>query len=172
MSCHGRAQQGTGLRCTVLVSSTGTAHLYSLSRYSPGTSSSGTSCVRTSCSSVLSARSTPATTSASNAFPPWTNSSTLSESAASRRDNPCKSPDCSPERDPRRSGKNANSPTLLFFFRGCFLAATLFFSAPFGAAFFFVNFLERFFAFVGVTFLWAVLFAFFVVFFLGAIRAV
>src|SRR5713226_9805900 len=41
---------------------------YSLSRYSPGTSSCGTSCVRTSLSSVSSASSTPFTTSASNAF--------------------------------------------------------------------------------------------------------
>jgi|SRR5580704_433553 hypothetical protein len=57
------------------------------------------------------------------------------ESAPSRRDNPCKSPDCSPELDARCSGENVNSPTLLLFFRGCFLAATLFFLPPFRRTF-------------------------------------
>ena len=69
---------------------------YSLSRYSPGTSSCGTSCVRTSFWSVSPACSTPATASASNAFPSSINSATLSESAPSMLDNPCKSPDCPP----------------------------------------------------------------------------
>src|SRR5437773_552979 len=73
---------------------------YFLSRYSPGTSSCGTSCVRTSPSSASSASSTPFTTSASNAFPSSSNSSTLSESAPWTLDNPCKSPDCSPDRAP------------------------------------------------------------------------
>src|ERR1700674_1023924 len=68
--------------------------LYSLSRYSPGTSSSGTSWVWTSSSSPLSAASTPDTTSASKAFASSINSSTLSESALAVFDNPCKSPDC------------------------------------------------------------------------------
>ena len=53
---------------------------YSLSRYSPGTSSSGTSCVRTSFSSAFPASSTPVTTSASNAFP--------SSNRATRRHSP------------------------------------------------------------------------------------
>jgi hypothetical protein len=42
---------------------------YFLSRYSPGTSSCGTSCVLTSLPSASPASSTPITTSASNAFP-------------------------------------------------------------------------------------------------------
>ena len=66
----------------------------SLSKYSSGTSSSGTSRVRTSCSSASSARCTPETMPASKAFPSSSNSSTLSESARSRRDTPCRSPDC------------------------------------------------------------------------------
>ena len=40
----------------------------------------------------------PSLPSASNAFPSSSNSSTLSESAPSTLDSPCKSPDCSPDR--------------------------------------------------------------------------
>src|SRR5437016_7721857 len=96
---------------------------YFLSRYSPGTSSSGTSCVRTSFSLAFSASSTPFTTSASNAFPSSSNSSTLSESAPSTPDNPCKSPDCWPERVPGPSGENATVSTLWLFSRTRFLSA-------------------------------------------------
>jgi len=61
---------------------TGMIRSHSLPRYPPGTSTcGGTSCVRTSPSSVSPASSTPFTTSASNAFPCSSNSSTLSESA-------------------------------------------------------------------------------------------
>jgi hypothetical protein len=96
---------------------------YCLSRYSPGTSSSGTSCVRTSFPSAFPASSTPVTTSASNAFPSSSNSPTLSESAPSTLDNPCKSPDCRPERAPGPSGENATVSTLWLFSRTCFLSA-------------------------------------------------
>jgi len=78
-------------------------------------------------------------------------------------------------RDARRSGENASSPTRVLFFRGCFLAAAFFFGALFGAGFFLVTFLERFFAFVSVAVFRTVLVAlvgFFVGFFLVAIRAV
>src|SRR6266513_4991833 len=85
---------------------------YFLSRYSPGTSSCGTSCVRTS---PASASSTPFTTSASNAFPSSSNSSTLSESAPWTLDNPCKSLDCSPGRAPSPSSPNATVSTLWCF---------------------------------------------------------
>src|SRR6266568_2254225 len=138
---------------------------YPLSRYSPGTSSCGTSCVRTSRSSASPASSTPFTTSASNAFPSSSNSSTLSESALWTLDNPCKSPDCSPDRALSPSSANAIASTLWLFPRTCFLSAPavfppvvflppifVFTSAFFGAAFFFV--------------------CFFLVFFLVAIRAV
>src|SRR5712664_1004307 len=131
---------------------------YSLSRYSPGTSSCGTSCVRTSISSASPASSTPFTTSASNAFPSSSNSSTLSESAPSTLDNPCKSPDCSPECGPSPSSPNATVSTLWLFSLTCFLRSTavfrlvvflprafVFTSAFFGAAFFSANF------FLGVT---------------------
>src|SRR5437667_2200104 len=94
---------------------------YFLSRYSPGTSSCGTSCVRTSPASASSASSTPVTTSASNAFPSSSNSSTLSESAPWTLDNPCKSPDCRPDRVSGSSGRNASVSTLLRFSRTCFL---------------------------------------------------
>src|SRR6059058_2175701 len=92
--------------------------LYFLPRYSSGTSSSGTSCVRTSLSSAPPASSTPVTTSASNAFPSSSNSSTLSESAPWTLDNPCRSPDW-PERAPDPSGENATVSTLWLFFRTC-----------------------------------------------------
>src|SRR6266446_3557525 len=153
---------------------------YFLSRYSPGTSSCGTSCVRTSPASASSASSTPFTTSASNAFPSSSNSSTLSESAPWTLDNPCKSPDCSPDRAPSPSSANATVSTLWLFPRTCFLSspavfppvvflppAFVFTSAFFGAAFFFANFflgvtpfLASFFStafFIGATFLPAVL---------------
>src|SRR6266403_2084095 len=126
---------------------------YFLSRYSPGTSSCGTSWVRISLSSVSPASSTPFTTSASNAFPSSSNSSTLSESAPWTLDNPCKSPDCSPDRPPSPSGANATASTLWLFPRTCFLSAPavfppvvflpptfVFTSAFFGAALFFANF--------------------------------
>src|SRR5487761_988712 len=96
---------------------------YSLSRYSPGTSSCGTSCVRTSPSSASPASSTPFTTSASNAFPSSSSSSTLSESAPWTLDNPCKSPDCSPDRAPCPSSANATASTLWLFPRTCSLSA-------------------------------------------------
>src|SRR5437879_4164223 len=125
---------------------------YFLSRYSPGTSSCGTSCVRTSPSSASSASSTPFTTSASNAFPSSSNSSTLSESAPSTLGNPCKSPDCSSDRAPSPSGANAAVSTFWLFPQTCFLSApavfppvvflppTFVFSSPFfGAAFFLAN---------------------------------
>src|SRR6266481_3816549 len=171
---------------------------YFLSRYSPGTSSCGTSCVRTSAASASSASSTPFTTSASNAFPSSSNSSTLSESAPWTLDNPCKSPDCSPGRAPSPSSPNATVSTLWCFPRTCSLSAPAVSSpiaflppafvltfAFFGAAFFFANFflgVTLFLAslcliaiFIGANFLPAVLFdfaCFFLVFFLVAIRAV
>src|SRR5882724_2171083 len=117
---------------------------YFLSRYSPGTSSCGTSCVRTSASSASSASSTPLTASASNVFPSSSNSSTLSESAPWTLDNPCKSPDWSPDRATAPSSANASVSTLRLFLRTCFLTAaaflapTFFFASTFfGAAFFF-----------------------------------
>src|SRR5229473_8083651 len=151
-----------------------------LARYSPGTSSCDTSCVRTSPLVRSPASSTPFTTSASNAFPSSSNSSTLSESAPWTLDNPCKSPDCSPDRPPSPSGANATASTLWLFPRTCFLSApavfppvvflppTFVFSSPFfGAAFFLgvVIFLASFFLnaffltafFIGATFLPAVL---------------
>src|SRR5258708_1336375 len=100
------------------------AHYSSLSRYSPGTSSCGTSCVRTSPSSESSASSTPFTTSASKAFPCSSNSSTLSESAPWTLDNPCKSPDCSPVRTPSLSNGNDTVSTLWLFHRCHLLAQT------------------------------------------------
>src|SRR5712692_1633750 len=162
---------------------------YPLSRYSPGTSSCGTSCVRTSPSSASRASSTPFTASASNAFPSSSNSSTLSESALWTLDNPCKSPDCSPDRAPSPSSANATVPTLWLFPRTCLLSAPavfppvvflppifVFTSAFFGAAFFFANFFLGVTLFlIGTTFLPAVLFdfvCFFLAFFLVAIRAV
>src|SRR6267154_1087346 len=174
---------------------------YFLSRYSPGTSSCGTSCVRTSPASASSASSTPFTTSASNAFPSSSNSSTLSESAPWTLDNPCKSPDCSPGRAPSPSSPNATVSTLWCFPRTCSLSAPSVSSpvaflppasvlsfAFFGAAFFFANFFLGVTLFlaslcliailIGANFLPAVLFdfaCFFLVFFLFimvAIRAV
>src|SRR6266851_5355929 len=146
---------------------------YFLSRYSPGTSSCGTSCVRTSPSSASPASSTPFTTSASNAFPCSSNSSTLSESAPWTLDNPCKSPDCSPARTPSLSNGNDTVSTLWLFPRTCSLSAPLVFppvvllpptfvfaSAFFGAAFFFASF------FLGVTLFFASFFL--TAFFIGA----
>src|ERR1017187_5662410 len=144
---------------------------YSLSKYSPGTSSCGTSCVRTSFLLAFPASSTPFTTSLSNAFPSSSNPSTLSESAPATLDNPCISPDCSPARAPCSSSATATVSTLWLFLRTCFLSAPavlppVVFLPPtvvFTAAFFFATFLP------------AVLFDFaclFLVFFLVAIRAV
>jgi len=126
---------------------------YSLSRYSPGTSSCGTSCVRTSFWSVSPACSTPATASASNAFPSSINSATLSESAPSMLDNPCKSPDCPPDLSISASGANASVSTLWLFRRTRVLSAVgvlapvvfwprafVFTAAFFKAGFFFANF--------------------------------
>src|SRR5260370_12332634 len=159
------------------------AHLF-LSRYSPGTSSWGTSCVRTSFPLASPASCTPFTASASNAFPSSSNSSTLSESAPSRLDNPCKSPDCPLERGPSPSGANATVSTVWLFPRTGFLAAravfpTAFFLSPafvfvlafFEAAFFASFALSAF--LIGFSFLPAVLLVcFFLVFFLAAIGAV
>jgi len=72
-----------------------------LSRYSEGTSSSGTSRVRTSPWSGSSAFSTPLTTSASKSCPSAASSSTLSESTYSVRDSPCVAPDWPAEEAPR-----------------------------------------------------------------------
>src|SRR6266851_8022177 len=126
---------------------------YSLSRYSPGTSSCGTSCVRTSFWSVSPACSTPPTASASNAFPSSINSATLSESAPSMLDNPCKSPDCPPDLSLSASGANASVSTLWLFPRTRVLSAVgvlapvvfwprafVFTAAFFKAGFFFANF--------------------------------
>src|SRR5271166_5898388 len=150
---------------------------YYLSRYSPGTSSSDTSCVRTSFPSAFPASSTPVTTSASNAFPSSSNSPTLCESAPSTLDNPSKSPDCWPERALSPSGENETVSTLWLFSRTCFLSALAVF-APivfwptafvFTAAFLGAGFFADFFlaiplflasSFFGVTFLPAVLVAF------------
>src|SRR5216683_7175207 len=100
---------------------------YFSSRYSPGTSSCGTSCVRTSPASASSASSTPFSTSASNAFPSSSNSCTLSESAPWTLDNPCKSPDCSPEREPDSFRENVNTSRRWLSPRFCLLpAATVF----------------------------------------------
>jgi hypothetical protein len=105
----------------------GKSHQESLSRYSPGTSSSGTSCVWTSFSSASSASSTPFTTSASNAFPSSSNSSTLSESAPSRLDNPCRPPDWPAAGAGSRSREKAR-PGARLRFRAGFLAARNFFA--------------------------------------------
>src|SRR5580693_6894798 len=135
---------------------------YSVSEYSPGTSSSGTSCVCTSCPSASPALSTPATTPASNAFPSSSNSSTLSESAPSRFDKPCKSPDCPPDRAPNPLGSNTtvSTPSLLprdlvflsfFFFGAAFRAGAAFLA---GGAFFAALFLGvdfRFGVFLGLV---------------------
>src|SRR6266404_7829919 len=139
---------------------------YFLSRYSPGTSSCGTSWVRISLSSVSPASSTPFTTSASNAFPSSSNSSTLSEFAPARLDNPCKSPDCPPERAESPSRAYLTASTVWLFPRTRFFAARLVFPTTFflGVAFFFfANF------FFGAAAFFA---GFFLVFFLVAIRAV
>jgi hypothetical protein len=106
----------------------GKSHQESLSRYSPGTSSSGTSWVWTSFSSASSASSTPFTTSASNAFPSSSNSSTLSESAPSRLDNPCRPPDWPAAGAGSRSREKAR-PRVCLPFRAGFLAARNFFAA-------------------------------------------
>src|SRR5436190_3484613 len=159
---------------------------YFLSRYSPGTSSCGTSCVRTSPASASSASSTPFTASASNVFPSSSNSSTLSESAPWTLDNPCKSPACSPDRAIAPSSANASVSTLRLFLRTCsltpatvlstavFLAPTFVFASIFfGAAFFFTMvFLEGtlFDFFIGATLLPAG--CLFLVFSLVAIHAV
>src|SRR5882724_4875452 len=136
---------------------------YSLSRYSPGTSFCGTSCVLTSFWSMSPACSTPATASASNAFPSSINSDTLSESAPSMFDNPCKSPDCAPDVSLRASGANASVSTLwprprvlsavgvlapIVFRPRAFVFTAFFFKAGFFFANFFLEvplFLTRFF---------------------------
>src|SRR5213079_1968722 len=80
-----------------------------------------------SLSSAPPASSTPVTTSASNAFPSSSNSSTLSESAPWTLDSPCRSPDCRPKRASRSSAGRATVSTLWLFFVACFLSAlTLF----------------------------------------------
>jgi hypothetical protein len=64
------------------------ARFYLSSKYSSGTSSSGTSRVMISPSSASPTSSTPFTTSASNAFPSSSSSSTLSEPAPAIPDRP------------------------------------------------------------------------------------
>src|SRR5579862_3375368 len=100
--------------------------------------------------------------SASKAFPSSRSSSTLSESAASRSDNPCRSPDWPPDRDLRPSRVKAAVSTMGLLGAGCFLEAL----ALFGAVFFL---LPRF-AFAAGFFLRAGLFlaSFFEAFFRGA----
>ncbi len=85
-------------RCFCFVGESATSHSRLFILILGGNIIRGTSCVRTSPPSASSASSTPITTSASNAFPSSSNSSTLSESAHSTLDNPCKSPDCSSRR--------------------------------------------------------------------------
>src|SRR5579864_4849721 len=148
------------------------ARAHSLSKYSSGTSSSGTSCVRTSRGSSLSASSTPITASASNAFPSSTNSSTLSELTVSDRDRPCRSPDCSPERDTGPSPKNSAAPARGFPLRACFLPDVFFLAALFADTLRFAVFLDLF---AGFDFLVALFFGlidFFFVFLWRVIGAV
>src|SRR6267143_1190349 len=137
-------------------------------RYSSGTSSSGTSWVLTSPSSASPASSTPLTSSASNAFPSSSNSSTLSEPAPAIPDNPCKSPDCPPDRAPRPLGSNTTLPIFSLFPRTFFVLRAAFFRKGFlfGATFFAGFFLGA--AFLPAAFL----FAFFLFLFLVAIRGV
>src|SRR5580692_1432366 len=86
----------------------------------------------------------PLMTSASNAFPSSSNSSTLSESAPWRSDKPCRSPDCPPEREPKPAGSNTTLsvrsllPRVLVLFSAFFFFGATFFAAAFtaGAAFF------------------------------------
>ena len=85
----------------------------------------------------------PCNTSASKAFPSSSNSSTLSELAVGRLDNPCKSPDCSPRRlrgFPDRSATVSTPWPLVgtrFLFGDVFFIATEDFleAACFGAIF-------------------------------------
>src|SRR5712664_3848678 len=143
--------------------------LYFSPRYSSGTSSSGTSWVFTSPSSASPASSTPLTSSASNAFPSSSNSSTLSEPAPAIPDNPCRSPDCPPDRAPRPLGSNTTLPIFSLFPRTFFFLRAAFFRKGFlfGAIFFFAGF------FLGAAFLPAAfLFAFSLFLFLVAIRGV
>src|SRR3984893_11835465 len=87
--------------------------LLQFSLKSSGKSSScGRWWVRTSPSSASGASSTPFTTSASKALPSSSNSSTLSESALSISDNPCKSPDCPPDFEPNPLGSRFMVSTL------------------------------------------------------------
>ena len=169
---------------------------HSLSRYSLGTSSSGTSCVRTSFSSASSALCTPSTTSASKAFPSSISSPTLSESALSTFDNHCSSPDCPADRNPNPWEANASAskrcsrlavrllaaPAVFartFLLAGG-LAIAFFKERGFPANFFFADafFLASFFRTVfltGLAFFGAVFFSvacFFFVFFFAAIGAV
>src|SRR6266404_5345106 len=99
-----------------------------ISRRKGCTLASRTSSVWTSPSSPAS--STPFTTSASNAFPSSRSSSTLSESAPSRLDNPCKSPDWPPDRGLRpwrvKAAVSTTEP-----FAACVLGARAFFRAVF-----------------------------------------
>src|SRR6201984_906569 len=146
----------------VFVSSVRTPRLthHSVSRYSAGTSSCGTSCVRASTSSASSASSTPITTSASNAFPSSSNSSTLSESAHSTLDNPCKSPDSSLSVAPSSSNSSsATTSTLWLIHCTCLLWTLVLFSpvvfcpsnlasAFWGVVFFFGNLLLAGFVFL------------------------
>jgi len=157
---------------------------YSSSRYSAGTSSSGTSRVRTSFPSRARESSTPDMTPASNAFPSCSNSSTLSESTLSTLDNPCRSPDCSPEDwgtagEPGRRSTFRRLLIILSAFPLAALAPAFFFAAGFfRTALRLANFpgVLRFrpgcFAGDFLRLLFDDLVDFFLAFFLGAIRTV
>src|SRR5439155_443338 len=84
----------------------------SLSSYSSGTSSCGTSCVRTSPRSASGASSTPLTIPASNVCPSSSNSSALSESAPSTTETPPKSPPPAPAAAVRARRFNRTVSTL------------------------------------------------------------
>src|SRR5882672_3537404 len=87
----------------------------------------------------------PFTTWASKAFPSSSSSSTLSESAPSRFDRPCRSPDWPPERAPSPVGWNTTVSALSLLPRTLFFLSTFFFfAAAFlaGAALFAVIFLR------------------------------
>src|SRR5713101_1713193 len=121
--------------------------------------------------------------SASNAFPSSTNSPTLSESTVSALDNPCKSPDCTADRDGFLKAFTGFAPCVFlpmaflpmaFVFTTAFFRASFFFGAEFFLTSFFPTFFLTGFLLLAAVFLSAVFFSlvcFFLVFFLG-IRAV
>src|SRR5215475_1877308 len=137
----GRLGPATGPFLLLLVSN------YPFSRYSSGTSSSGTSWVCTSFSSASCASSTPATAPASKTFPSASNSSTLSESACSARDKPSKSAADSIPAEVRPLPRNSCLTSRAVLTAGGFLRLFLRFEAVFFTAtvcvgrFFFAGFL-------------------------------